>query len=46
MEKLILMGEHYVCDVHLSSHTLDSPWECSSHGSGRGSGRGFLAWGN
>ncbi len=35
MEKLTLMGEHYVCEVHLSSHTLDLSWECSSHWSGR-----------
>src|SRR5260370_31171508 len=47
MEKLTLMGEHYVCEVHLSSHTLESSWECSSHGSGRVEGvpsLGKLAW--
>ncbi len=47
MEKLTLMGEHYVCEVHLSSHTLDSSWECSSHGSGRVErvlSLGKLAW--
>src|SRR5216684_1799504 len=47
MEKLTLVGEHYVCEVHLSSHTLDSSWKCSSHGSGRVEGvlsLGKLAW--
>src|SRR6266481_3732632 len=34
MERLTLVSEHYVREMHLSSRASDSSWECSSHGSG------------